>query len=260
MQAVRDRGEATASEFTSVVPALKAQLTFGEGKTWGGTQGVATRVLSMLAAEGQLVRGRPRVRGRAASTAGRRCPRGLATARTRSTRTTPRPSSRGATSAPSGRPRSPTSSGGRVGRRERSLARSPWSRRPRWKPVAAPLTCSPTTTLRPRRRVRRGRHSFRCSIRRRWAGSVAAGTSASTARRCSIDRATSGPTVWCDGRIVGGWAQRSDGTIVHRLLEKVGRAGRAAIEREQQRLTALLGEVRVTPRFRTPVERELAGG
>jgi hypothetical protein len=41
-----------------------------------------------------------------------------------------------------------------------------------------------------------------------------------------------GPTVWSDGRIVGGWAQ--------------------------QTLEDWLGNVRITPRFRTPLERELS--
>ena len=68
-----------------------------------------------------------------------------------------------------------------------------------------------------------------------------------------------GPTVWWDGRIVGGWAQRPDGEIVHRLLEDPGADGRAAIEAEGARLRDWLGPIRVTPRFRTPFERELAG-
>ena len=32
-----------------------------------------------------------------------------------------------------------------------------------------------------------------------------------------------GPTVWWNGEIVGGWAQRSDGEIVWRLLTDPGR-------------------------------------
>ncbi|WP_420717983.1 DNA glycosylase AlkZ-like family protein [Streptomyces sp. H34-S4] len=27
-----------------------------------------------------------------------------------------------------------------------------------------------------------------------------------------------GPTVWWNGQIIGGWAQRADGEMVHRLL------------------------------------------
>jgi winged helix DNA-binding protein len=67
-----------------------------------------------------------------------------------------------------------------------------------------------------------------------------------------------GPTVWCDGRVVGGWAQRPGGEVVFRLLEDVGRSAAEAIETEADRLTAWFGGVRVTPRFRTPLERELS--
>jgi len=69
-----------------------------------------------------------------------------------------------------------------------------------------------------------------------------------------------GPTVWADGRIVGGWAQREDGQVVHRLLEDVGAETSAAIAAEASRLTGWLAPVRVKPRFRTPLERELATG
>jgi Winged helix DNA-binding domain len=67
-----------------------------------------------------------------------------------------------------------------------------------------------------------------------------------------------GPTVWCDGRIVGGWAQRPDGEVVVRLLEDIGTSAAAQVEQEAARLTTWIGDVRVTPRFRTPLERELA--
>ncbi|MBF6174243.1 winged helix DNA-binding domain-containing protein [Nocardia blacklockiae] len=66
-----------------------------------------------------------------------------------------------------------------------------------------------------------------------------------------------GPTVWWDGRIVGGWAQRKDGEIVWRLLEDVGSEARAAIAAEAERVRAWFGGVRAIPRFRTPLEREL---
>jgi hypothetical protein len=69
-----------------------------------------------------------------------------------------------------------------------------------------------------------------------------------------------GPTVWWDGRIVGGWAQREDGEIAVRLLEDTGTDAVAAIAAEAQRLGEWIGPgVRITPRFRTPLERELAG-
>ena len=67
-----------------------------------------------------------------------------------------------------------------------------------------------------------------------------------------------GPTVWSDGRIVGGWAQRADGEVALRLLEDVGAEATAAIEAAAARLRAWLGDVRFTPRFRTPLERELS--
>jgi hypothetical protein len=67
-----------------------------------------------------------------------------------------------------------------------------------------------------------------------------------------------GPSVWWDGRIVGGWAQRRDGEIVVRLLEDVGRDGRSAAEAEAERLREWLGPVRFVPRFPTPLARELA--
>jgi hypothetical protein len=67
-----------------------------------------------------------------------------------------------------------------------------------------------------------------------------------------------GPTLWWAGRVVGGWAQRASGEIVGRLLEDIGAEGSAAIAREATRLEAWLGPNRVTPRFRTPLERELS--
>ncbi len=69
-----------------------------------------------------------------------------------------------------------------------------------------------------------------------------------------------GPTVWWDGRIVGGWAQRKDGEIAFALLEDPGAETAAAITAEAQRLREWIADVRVTPRFRTPLERELCAG
>ncbi|MGP2437690.1 winged helix DNA-binding domain-containing protein [Streptomyces sp. JW3] len=70
-----------------------------------------------------------------------------------------------------------------------------------------------------------------------------------------------GPTVWWNGRVIGGWAQRPDGEIVWRVLDGsgVGREAEAAIAAEAERLRGWVGTTRVTPRFRTPLEKELAG-
>jgi Winged helix DNA-binding domain len=67
-----------------------------------------------------------------------------------------------------------------------------------------------------------------------------------------------GPTVWWDGRIVGGWAQRRDGEVVFRLLDDVGAEGVRAIEREAVELAAWLGEARIRPGFLPPFQRALA--
>ncbi|AKZ55344.1 hypothetical protein SAM23877_2295 [Streptomyces ambofaciens ATCC 23877] len=69
-----------------------------------------------------------------------------------------------------------------------------------------------------------------------------------------------GPTVWWNGRVIGGWAQRADGEIVWRVLdgEGVGREAETALAAEAERLASWMGPTRVTPRFRTPLERELS--
>jgi hypothetical protein len=67
-----------------------------------------------------------------------------------------------------------------------------------------------------------------------------------------------GPTVWWEGRIVGGWAQRPSGEVVCRLLEDIGADAAATVDAEAERLSSWLGPARVTPRFRTPLERELS--
>jgi hypothetical protein len=68
-----------------------------------------------------------------------------------------------------------------------------------------------------------------------------------------------GPTIWWEGRIIGGWAQRPSGEVAYRLLEDAGSDAAAAVDAEAALLTGWLGPARVTPRFRTPLERELSG-
>ena len=68
-----------------------------------------------------------------------------------------------------------------------------------------------------------------------------------------------GPTVWADGRVVGGWAQRDDGEVVTHLLEDVGSQTRAAVEHQAAHVQHVLGEVRLKARARgwTPAEKLL---
>ncbi len=67
-----------------------------------------------------------------------------------------------------------------------------------------------------------------------------------------------GATVWADGRVVGGWGQRENGDVVYRLLERVDPTTKKKIDAERDRLTSWLDGARVTPRFRSPLDKELA--
>jgi hypothetical protein len=73
-----------------------------------------------------------------------------------------------------------------------------------------------------------------------------------------------GPTVWSDGRIVGGWAVRAGaakGTsaVVFELFDDVGAGATAAITQRAAELETWLGGTTVTPRFPTPIDRQLRG-
>jgi hypothetical protein len=68
-----------------------------------------------------------------------------------------------------------------------------------------------------------------------------------------------GPSVWWEGRIVGGWAQHASGEVVFRLLEDIGADGTAAVTAQAARLEAWLADSRIKARFGVPLERELAG-
>lgn len=68
-----------------------------------------------------------------------------------------------------------------------------------------------------------------------------------------------GPTIWCEGRIVGGWGQPEGGAVAVRLLEDIGAEAGRLVADEAGRLEEWLGGVRTIPRFRAPLERELAG-
>jgi hypothetical protein len=67
-----------------------------------------------------------------------------------------------------------------------------------------------------------------------------------------------GPTVWWEGRIVGGWRQSEDGEVELQMLEDVGLDALSAIEDEAERLTEWFDGTRALPRFPSPLSRELA--
>ncbi|HEV2888633.1 MAG TPA: winged helix DNA-binding domain-containing protein [Jatrophihabitans sp.] len=70
-----------------------------------------------------------------------------------------------------------------------------------------------------------------------------------------------GPSLWWNGEIVGGWAHDRDGRIVVRFLRDSGSEAVAAAQAQADLLASRLGGVRLTARTRgkTWLERELTG-
>jgi hypothetical protein len=71
-----------------------------------------------------------------------------------------------------------------------------------------------------------------------------------------------GPTVWCDGRIVGGWAVRAGATkgasqVVFELFDDVGVVASQSVAHRAAQLDTWLAGTVVTPRFPTPIDRSL---
>jgi hypothetical protein len=251
-------GEAQASELRAAIPALGAQITLNEDKKWGGPQGVITRVLTVLAAEGLIVRGRPRgswtsnqyrwapmsawVGDRAHSVTEADADEELARHYLRAFGPATRADVKwwtGWTAAKVNRALAAldvveveTSAGPAVVLPDDAEPVEPPER---WVALLPALDATP----------------MGWTTRDWYVGPH---------RDELFDRSGNiGPTVWCDGRIVGVWGQRKDGAIVHRLLEDVDRRATKLLGAEVERLTALVGDARVTPRFRTPAERALVG-
>ena len=67
-----------------------------------------------------------------------------------------------------------------------------------------------------------------------------------------------GPTIWADGRVVGGWGQRPDGDVVLHFLDEVDDAVAKAATARAEALTRWLDGVQVRPAFPTPLQRELS--
>jgi len=68
-----------------------------------------------------------------------------------------------------------------------------------------------------------------------------------------------GPSIWADGRIVGGWAQGPAGEVRWRLLEDLGAERAAQVDGRAAELTEWHAGVSVIPKFRTPLQHALRG-
>jgi hypothetical protein len=257
LAALAGRGEATAAELSDDVPALKAKIAVAMDKPYGALQGVSWKVLFLLAADGQIARGRPL--GSWTSTLYRWAPM--------------------RTWLPAG-----------IAELETDDAAAGLVRR--WLAAFGPGTMADLKwwtgwTMGLLKRALAQLETAEVALDGGGTGIVLAGDDEPVAspapwaallpgldptamgwkerdwylgghRAALFDRSGNiGPTVWWDGRIVGGWAQRKDGEVVRRLLEDAGADAVAAIDAEVARLRAELGDLRVTPRFRTPLEREL---
>lgn len=250
-------GEATAQELGRAVPELRTQIRLAEGKSYAGTQSVATWMLMQLSAEGRLVRARPR--GSWTSSQYRWAlidawlPNGLPSLET--------PTAQATLVRQWLRAFGPGTlddlkwwTGLTLGEVRRALASLPTAEvdlgddsglllADDLEVVEAP---EPWVALLPALDV-----TPMAYMRRDWFLGPHAGA--------LFDRSGNiGPSVWSDGRIVGGWAQRPSGAVAFKLLEDVGREVEQRVQSAAHSLGRWLGDVRVTPRFRTPLERELS--
>jgi len=66
-----------------------------------------------------------------------------------------------------------------------------------------------------------------------------------------------GTTAWSNGRIVGGWYQDDGARVQLQLLGDPGRDGRRALQRRADELTSWLDGVRISPRFPSPLSKSV---
>jgi hypothetical protein len=256
LRALEARGEAFAAELSADVPLLREKVHFGEGKTWASSTGMTSWVLFLLAAEGRAVRGRPR----GAWTSSQWC---WAPAEAWLEEPLPRlepdaarvelasrwlaafgPATVADLKWWTGWTLTQTRAAiGAIEVVEVDLDGVPGfvlpgdlEPEPEAEPWAAFLpSLDPTVMGWKERDWYLGEHA-----------------------PALFDRnGNAGPTVWWNGRVVGGWAGRKDGDVAYRLLEDVGADGVRAIETEADQLQSWLGESKVTPRFGTPLAKEL---
>ena len=257
VQALTARGTATGADLAQDEPRLRTQLVYAEDKTYGGPQSITSRVLMLLSAEGRIVRGRPR--GGWTSSQYQWWPARAVQA--------------------DGEPPSPGAARAELARRWlHAFGPAPVSDLQWWTGWTLGQVRAALGQLRTAEVDLGGAPGILLAgdettgaADEPWAALLPALDPSAMGWRERgwflgehgpplFDRSGNiGPTVWWDGRIIGGWAQRKDGEIVFRLLEDAGADSAAAVAAEAERLQAWLGAVRITPRFRTPLERELSG-
>lgn len=253
LDALDSHGPSTGSQLSAAVPALRQKITIGRGKRYEAEQGVATRVIRLLAADGRIRRDRPRG--------------SWTSSQYRWVHTEPWPALPVAESRAEIARRWLRAYGPAT---EADLKWwTGWTLTDARKALAAvgpdqvrledgttalvsPGDTAPEPAPEPWAALLPGLDPTAMG----WADR---GFHLDPAHRSALfDYAGNiGPTVWWNGEIVGGWAQRPDGEIVWRLLAAPGRAAERAITAEAARLAVWVGAARITPRFRTPLEREL---
>jgi winged helix DNA-binding protein len=81
----------------------------------------------------------------------------------------------------------------------------------------------------------------------------------STSREVFDGVGNGGPSLWVDGRVVGGWAQTKDGSIHVHYFERVGADRRREIDQRIDELKSWIGETRFTVRFPGDIHARLLG-
>jgi hypothetical protein len=255
--ALAERGTALSTDLSAVLPELAERIVLARGKAYEGSQSVASRLLPLLAADGVVVRGRPRgtwVSGGqySWSTLADWLPGGLPELDTAEAQVTlarawlarfgPAPVAdlKWWSGWTLGQTRTALAAVGAV---EVDLDGTPG--------VVLPDDLDPTPPPPPYAALLPGLDPTTMGWQDR--GWYLGGH----AKALFDTNGNAGPTLWWDGRVVGGWAQRKSGEVVLRFLEDAGAEAVAAAAEQAARLQEWLGPVRVTPRFRTPLEQEL---
>jgi hypothetical protein len=258
--ALAARGEATSAELAGDDPRLRTQIVLARGKAYEGRQNVASRVLFLLAAQGQVVRGRPRGSWTSHqyrwSPMERWCPDGLADWPAE------------AAEVELARrwlhaygPATPGDLRWWAGWSKTQLSRVLTELKPAEVDldgaggIALAGDLAPVPEVAPWAALLPGLDSTPMGWQQRdW-------FLGEHGPRLFDRSGNIGPTIWWDGRIVGGWAQDRGGEIVCRFLEDAGSDAAAAVGAAAGRLAAQLGDVRLSARTRgrTWLEQELAG-